>query len=77
MPRRCWRTAWRWNLKKEADRDEMVALSGRAWELADYIVHGLGVKTWPGKYPAKIAFHTSCHSRGTQSGEAALTLLRS
>jgi L-lactate dehydrogenase complex protein LldE len=63
--------------EKEADRDAIALLSGRAWELADFIVHGLGVKTWPGKYPAKIAFHTSCHSRGTQSGEAALTLLRS
>ncbi|HTB64273.1 MAG TPA: (Fe-S)-binding protein, partial [Opitutales bacterium] len=42
--------------EKEADRDEVGKLGGRAWELADFIVNGLGVKTWPGKYPAKIAF---------------------
>ena len=63
--------------EKEADHGEIEKLGGRAWELADFIVNGLGVKTWPGKYPAKIAFHTSCHSRGTKSGEAVLALLRS
>ena len=39
--------------------------------------NGLGVTRWPGSFPHRIAFHTSCHSRGTQSGVAALTLLRS
>ncbi|HVU36734.1 MAG TPA: (Fe-S)-binding protein [Opitutales bacterium] len=63
--------------EKEADCGEIEKLGGRTWELADFIVNGLGVKTWPGKYPAKIAFHTSCHSRGTKSGEAVLGLLRS
>jgi len=63
--------------EKEADKGEIDALSNRAWELADFIVNGLGVKKWPGKYQAKIAFHTSCHSRGTQSGQATLTLLSS
>lgn len=63
--------------EKEADLGEIEKLSNRTWELADYIVNGLGVKTWPGKYSAKIAFHTSCHSRGTKSGEAVLSLLRS
>jgi len=53
------------------------ACAGRAWELVDFIVNGLGVKTWPGRYDAKIVFHRSCHSRGTGTGEAALTLLRS
>jgi L-lactate dehydrogenase complex protein LldE len=63
--------------EKEADRDEIAALSHRTWELGDFIVNGLGVKTWPGKYPATVAFHRSCHSRGTNSGEAATTLLSS
>jgi L-lactate dehydrogenase complex protein LldE len=63
--------------EREADRAEVESLGQRTWELADYIVNGLGVSRWPGRYEAKIAFHRSCHSRGTPSGEAALTLLRS
>jgi L-lactate dehydrogenase complex protein LldE len=61
--------------EKEADLPDIAALGRRTWELADFIVNGLGVKTWPGRYPAKIAFHRSCHSRGTATGDAALTLL--
>ena len=61
--------------EKEPDLAEVEALGRRTWELADFIVNGLGVKTWPGRYPAKIAFHRSCHSRGTATGEAALALL--
>ena len=63
--------------EKEPDRAEVEALAGRIWELGDFIVNGLEVKTWPGRFPAKLAFHRSCHSRGTASGEAALQLLRS
>jgi L-lactate dehydrogenase complex protein LldE len=63
--------------EKEADLHEVEALGARTWELADYLVNGLGVTRWPGKFPHRIAFHSSCHSRGTKSGEAALTLLRS
>jgi L-lactate dehydrogenase complex protein LldE len=63
--------------EKEADLPDVEALGRRAWELADFIVNGLGVKTWPGRYDATIAFHRSCHSRGTLSGEASLTLLKS
>jgi L-lactate dehydrogenase complex protein LldE len=61
----------------ESDRAEVEALGRRTWELADYLVNGLGLTAWPGKYSASIAFHRSCHSRGTASGEAALTLLKS
>jgi L-lactate dehydrogenase complex protein LldE len=63
--------------EKETDHAAVGALAGRTWELADFIVNGLGVTTWPGKYPQVIAFHQSCHSRGSHSGEAALALLRS
>lgn len=63
--------------EKEADAAEIHALANRTWELCDFIVNGLGMKQWPGRYPRKVAFHRSCHSRGTPSGEAALTLLRS
>jgi L-lactate dehydrogenase complex protein LldE len=61
----------------QPDRAQVEALGRRTWELADYLVNGLGITAWPGKYGGSIAFHRSCHSRGTASGEAALTLLRS
>jgi L-lactate dehydrogenase complex protein LldE len=53
------------------------ALAGRGWELCDFIVNGLGVTRWPGRFDAKVAFHRSCHSRGMAYGDAALTLLES
>jgi L-lactate dehydrogenase complex protein LldE len=62
---------------KEADVGEVEALGRRTWELADFIVNGLGVKSWTGRYDAVVAFHRSCHSRGTASGEASLALLQS
>lgn len=61
----------------EPDRPEVEQLARRTWELADFIVHGLGVTTWPGRFDAAIAFHRSCHSRGTRSATAAATLMRS
>jgi len=63
--------------EREPDAAEVAALGRRTWELADFIVNGLGVRSWPGRYAAKVAFHRSCHLRGTASVEAALTLLRS
>lgn len=63
--------------EQETDLPEVKKLGRRTWELGDFIVNGLGVKTWPGKYVARLAFHRSCHSRGTGSGEAALGLLGS
>jgi L-lactate dehydrogenase complex protein LldE len=62
--------------EQEPDAREVEALGRRTWELADFIVNGLGVKTWSGRYEATVAFHRSCHSRGTKSVEAALTLLQ-
>lgn len=62
--------------EKEPDRAEVEALGRRTWELADFIVHGLGVTVWPGRYEAKVALHRSCHTRGTQSVAAALALLQ-
>ena len=61
----------------EADLPEVRQLARRTWELADFIVNGLRVTTWPGRLDASIAFHRSCHSRDTQSAEAAATLMRS
>src|SRR5690606_26271761 len=42
-----------------------------------FIVNALGITKWPGRFEARVAFHRSCHSRGTQSGEATTTLLSS
>lgn len=63
--------------EKEADAPAVAALGRRTWELCDFLVNGLGIERWPGRYPAKLVFHRSCHSRGTLSGQAALQLLRS
>lgn len=63
--------------ENEPDLAAIIALGHRTWELADYLVNGRGLTSWPGRYDARIAFHRSCHSRGGDSGEAALTLLRS
>lgn len=63
--------------EKEPDSAVIQGVGSRTWELADFLVNGLGLTKWEGEFPYRIAFHTSCHSRGTQSGEAALTLLRS
>lgn len=55
------------------------SLANRTWELIDYIVNGLGVTSWKGRLekPTRIAFHHSCHSRGTQTGASATQLLSS
>jgi L-lactate dehydrogenase complex protein LldE len=57
----------------------ITSLANRTWELMDFIFNGLGVKSWPGRFdkPTRLAFHRSCHSRGTSTGEAVRTLLAS
>ena len=55
----------------DPDLPRLKALSERTWELCDYIVHGLGVTHWPGRYPGRLVFHRSCHSRGSGSADAA------
>ena len=63
--------------EKEKDLPTVQKLANRTWELADFLVNGLGIEKWPGRFPARIAFHRACHTRGTGSGEAALKLLQS
>jgi L-lactate dehydrogenase complex protein LldE len=63
--------------EKEADLPAVQSLASRCWEFSDFIVNGLGIKQWPGRFPAKVAFHRSCHTRGTPSGETARQLLSS
>ena len=61
----------------EPDCDDALRLTHQTWELCDFIVHGLGVRTWPGQLDGKLAFHRSCHCRGTPSADAAVMLLSS
>lgn len=63
--------------ESEEDQAEIGALGRRTWELADFIVHALGVTTWPGRYEARVALHCACHARGTRSSEAVARLLAS
>jgi L-lactate dehydrogenase complex protein LldE len=63
--------------EKENDLPEVEALANRTWELMDFIVNGLGIKTWPGKFEAKVTVHRSCHLRGSNSGDAIMELLGS
>ncbi len=59
--------------------ESVTSLADRTWELVDYIYNSLGIKEWPGKFdqPTRIAFHRSCHSRGTNTGAAVRALLGS
>jgi L-lactate dehydrogenase complex protein LldE len=61
----------------EADRAVIAGLGTKAWELGDFIVNGLGVRSWPGRFDAAVALHRSCHTRGTGSSEAVALLLGS
>jgi len=61
--------------EQESDRAEQAALAGRSWELCDYIVNGLGIRTWGGHFPARVSLHRSCHTRGSLSYESAVQLL--
>lgn len=63
--------------EKEPDLDAVKQLGHRTWEVCDYIVNGLGVTSWGGRFDAKIAFHRSCHLRGSGSTDAVYKLLRS
>lgn len=67
-------------LQFETQPDSSVtSLANRTWEIMDFIYNGLGIRKWSGKFstPTRVAFHRSCHSRGTKSGEATLRLLES
>jgi L-lactate dehydrogenase complex protein LldE len=63
--------------QKEPDLGAVEALGRRTWELGDFIVNGLGVRSWPGRLDAAIALHRSCHTRGTGSSDAVALLIGS
>jgi len=56
--------------EKEDDLPLVKALGERTWELVDFIVNGLGITEWPGKFDASVSFHSSCHLRGSNSKAA-------
>ena len=55
------------------------SLAKRTWEIIDFLVNGLGVEAWDGRFEeiTRIAFHRSCHTRGTATGESVIKLLSS
>ena len=61
--------------EKESDLEDFVKLGERTWELAEFLVNGLGITSWGGRFPARIALHKSCHTRGTQVYQSAVQLL--
>lgn len=68
------------SLQFEECPDEAVSsFSNRTREVIDFIFNDLGIQSWPGKFEktTRIAFHRSCHSRGTETGHAVRTLLSS
>ncbi|MEK7950178.1 (Fe-S)-binding protein [Luteolibacter soli] len=64
---------------EECPDPSIDSLARRTWEVCDFIVNGLGIREWKGSFdkPTKLAFHRSCHSRGTNTGEAITSLLSS
>lgn len=63
--------------ENEDDLGDIQKLSHSSWELCDFLVNGLGVDSWPGRYNAKISLHRSCHTRGTDTYPSAVKLLSS
>ena len=61
----------------EGIRPVVEAMACRSWELAEFLVEGLGLSAWPGRFDARIALHRSCHTRGTRAYESAVRLLES
>lgn len=61
----------------QPDLPAVRRLAARTWELADFLVNGLGVAGWTGRLTARIAIHDACHTRGTPTGPAMRQLLES
>ena len=63
--------------ENETELPEVKKIAARTWEVLDFIVSGLGVERWEGEFAKKLAFHSSCHLRGSNSAAAARQLLGS
>jgi L-lactate dehydrogenase complex protein LldE len=61
----------------ETDLEAVRECSTRTWELCDFLVNGLGIQSWPGKFNGTISLHRSCHTRGSQTYQSAVQLLKS
>ena len=61
----------------QQDLEAFHRLGERTWELTEFLVHGLGIQKWGGRFPARVALHRSCHTRGTRVYESAVQLLSS
>ncbi|MBB6099711.1 L-lactate dehydrogenase complex protein LldE [Deinobacterium chartae] len=58
--------------------DAVHALSGRVFELSEFLVHRLGLEDVGAYYPHRVTYHPTCHSlRILRVGDAPLRLLRS
>lgn len=64
-------------MEGEARHSDAKETASRTWELCEYLVEGLNIRSWPGRFEKKVALHRSCHTRGTKSFESAVTLLSS
>lgn len=57
---------------------EVKTLTGRVFELSEFLVDKLGVTDVGAYYPHTVTYHPTCHSlRGIRVGDAPLQLLRS
>jgi len=61
--------------EKENDLEVVRETGSRTWEIFDFLHRGLGIGTWTGNWPGKVAIHSSCHTRGTGTPAAIRTLL--
>lgn len=59
------------------EAETTATLGQRTHELTAFLVGTLGITRWPGRYPAQVVLHDSCHGRGTPTPGAARTLLDS
>ena len=64
-------------LEDQADLSVGQGMARRTWELCDYLVNGLGITAWPGRFDGRVAVHRSCHTRGSGAYAAAIQLLKS
>ncbi|GGJ66864.1 (Fe-S)-binding protein [Deinococcus aquiradiocola] len=61
----------------EALRSEVLELSGRIYELSEFLVKKLGVEDVGAAYPHRVTYHPTCHAmRSLHVGDAPLRLLR-
>lgn len=63
--------------ENEQDLGDTQTFARSSWELCDFLVNGLGIESWPGRYDAKISLHRSCHTRGSDTYPSAVKLLSS